>query len=55
MADAERLTELGLGVTDAGAGLEAVLQLGTPLLNPLAQRPIPSAVLRNPLPGGVST
>ncbi len=44
MADAERLTELGLGVTDAGAGLEAVLQLGTPLLNPLAQRPIPSAV-----------
>jgi hypothetical protein len=44
MADAERLTELGLGVADAGAGLEAVLQLGTPLLNPLAQRPIPSGV-----------
>ena len=44
MADADRLTELGLGVTDGGAGLEAVLQLGTPLLNPLAQRSIPSAV-----------
>ncbi len=44
MADAERLTELGLGVADPGTGLEAVLQLGTPLLNPLAQRPIPSGV-----------
>jgi hypothetical protein len=44
MADAERLTELGLGVADAGAGPEAVLQLGTPLHNPLAQRPIPSGV-----------
>jgi hypothetical protein len=44
MADADRLIELGLGVTDAGAGLEAVLHLGTPLLNPLAQRSIPSAV-----------
>jgi hypothetical protein len=44
MADADRLTELGLGVTDAEAGVEAVLQLGTPLLNPLAQRPIPSGV-----------
>jgi hypothetical protein len=44
MADADRLTELGLGVTDGGAGVEAILQLGTPLLNPLAQRSIPSAV-----------
>jgi len=44
MADADRLTELGLRVTEGGAGLEAVLQLGTPLLNPLAQRSIPSAV-----------
>jgi hypothetical protein len=44
MADADRLAELGLGVTDAGAGLEAVLQLGTPLLNPLAGRPIASGV-----------
>ena len=44
MADAKRLTELGLGVADAGAGLEAVLQLGTPLLNPLAQRPISTGV-----------
>jgi len=44
MADADRLTELGLGVTDAEAGIEAVLQLGTPLLNPLARRPIPSGV-----------
>jgi hypothetical protein len=44
MADADRLTELGLGVTDGGEGVEAVLQLGTPLLNPLAQRSIPSAV-----------
>lgn len=44
MADSDRLTELGLGVTDGGAGVEAILQLGTPLLNPLAQRSIPSAV-----------
>jgi hypothetical protein len=44
MADADRLAELGLGVTDTGAGLEAVLQLGTPLFNPLAQRPIPEGV-----------
>ena len=44
MADADRLTELGLSVTDTGAGLEAVLQLGTPLLNPLARRPIASGV-----------
>lgn len=44
MADADRLAELGLGVTDTGAGLEAVLQLGTPLLNPLARRPIASGV-----------
>jgi hypothetical protein len=44
MADADRLTGLGLSVTDGGAGVEAVLQLGTPLLNPLAQRSIPSAV-----------
>jgi hypothetical protein len=44
MADAARLAELGLGVTDTEAGLEAVLQFGTPLLNPLAQRPIPSGV-----------
>jgi len=44
MADADRLTELGLGVTDTEAGLEAVLQLGTPLLNPLVRRPIASGV-----------
>jgi hypothetical protein len=44
MADADRLTELGLSVTDGGTGVEAVLQLGTPLLNPLAQRFIPSGV-----------
>ncbi len=44
MADADQLTELGLGVTDTEAGLEAVLQLGTPLLNPLAQRPIATGV-----------
>jgi hypothetical protein len=44
MADADRLTELGLSVTDGGTGVEAVLQLGTPLLNPLAQRSIPSGV-----------
>jgi len=44
MADADQLTELGLTVTDTGAGLEAVLQLGTPLLNPLARRPIASGV-----------
>ncbi len=44
MADSERLTELGLGVTDTEAGLEAVLQLGTPLLNPLARRPIATGV-----------
>jgi hypothetical protein len=44
MADEAQLTALGLGVTDTGAGLEAVLQLGAPLLNPLAQRPIPSGV-----------
>jgi hypothetical protein len=44
MADADRLAELGLGVSDAGGGLEAVLQLETPLLNPLAGRPIASGV-----------
>lgn len=44
MADAARLMELGLGVTDGGAGLEAVLRLGAPLLNPLAGRSIPSGV-----------
>lgn len=44
MADEAQLTALGLGVTDTGAGLEAVLQLGAPLLNPLAQRSIPSGV-----------
>jgi hypothetical protein len=44
MADAKRLTELGLSVAEGETGLEAVLQLGTPLLNPLAQRPIPSGV-----------
>jgi len=44
MADADRLTELGLGVTSGDTGVEAVLQLGTPLLNPLAQRSIPSGV-----------
>jgi hypothetical protein len=44
MADAARLMELGLGVTDGGAGPEAVLQLGAPLLNPLAGRSIPSGV-----------
>jgi hypothetical protein len=40
MGDADRLAGLGLRVTDTGAGLEALLQLGTPLLNPLAGRPI---------------
>jgi hypothetical protein len=44
MPDADRLTALGLGVTDGGGGVEAVLQLGTPLLNPLAQRSIASGV-----------
>jgi hypothetical protein len=44
MADAARLTDLGLGVTEGGTGLEAVLQLGTPLLNPLAGRPIAAGV-----------
>jgi hypothetical protein len=44
MADANRLTELGLGVTDTEAGVEAVLTLGTPLLNPLAQHSIPNGV-----------
>jgi len=42
--DEAELSALGLGVIDTGAGLEAVLQLGAPLLNPLAQRPIPSGV-----------
>ncbi len=44
MADADRLTELGLSVTDTEAGPEAVLQLGTPLLNPLVRRPIATGV-----------
>jgi hypothetical protein len=42
--DEAQLAALGLGVTDTGAGLETVLQLGAPLLNPLAQRSIPSGV-----------
>jgi len=42
--DGAQLAALGLGVTDTGAGLEAILQLGAPLLNPLAQRSIPSGV-----------
>ncbi|MGO9828739.1 MAG: hypothetical protein ACLPJH_01265 [Myxococcaceae bacterium] len=44
MAEVDQLTELGLGVTDTETGLEAVLQLGTPLLNPLARRPIATGV-----------
>jgi len=44
MVDADRLTDLGLGVTHTETGLEAVLQLGTPLLNPLARRPIATGV-----------
>jgi len=44
MSDADRLVELGLGVTNTETGLEAVLQLGTPLLNPLARRPIAAGV-----------
>ena len=44
MADSDRLTELGLSVTDTEAGPEAVLQLGTPLLNPLVRRPIATGV-----------
>src|SRR5271169_715576 len=44
MADADQLTELGLSVTDTETGLEALLQLGTPLLNPLVRRPIASGV-----------
>jgi hypothetical protein len=44
MSDADRLAELGLRITEGETGVEAVLDLGTPLLNPLAQRSIPSAV-----------